>query len=336
MARVDMTIDDIDALVAKVEGAMTVDGGGEQTKKNKKKNRKKAAAAAAATASSVGEAGEVGEAGDGVIEEAADGEDDKQKAKRRRNRNKKKKAEASDSEKVTAPTVTGSVEQTNPPSVPVSLLFPDGQFPKGQEVEYTISTDGRSAKDRFGSEEKRALDRLQLDLYNEVRRAAEAHRQTRKHIREWVRPGMKMIDICEELEKTARALIGEDGLRAGLAFPTGCSINHCAAHYTPNAGDETVLGPNDVVKMDFGTHVNGRIIDCAWTMTFNPKFDPLVEAVKAATETGIREAGIDARLCDVGAAIQETMESHEIELDGQVYQVRVLIYETLSPAVNCV
>ena len=53
---------------------------------------------------------------------------------------------------------------------------------------------------------------------------------------------MTMIQICEELESTARKLINEKGLEAGLAFPTGCSINHCAAHYTPNAGDPTVLG----------------------------------------------------------------------------------------------
>lgn len=51
---------------------------------------------------------------------------------------------------------------------------------------------------------------------------------------------MTMIDICEELEKTARRLIGEDGLKAGLAFPTGCSRNHCAAHYTPNTGKEQI------------------------------------------------------------------------------------------------
>ncbi len=125
-------------------------------------------------------------------------------------------------------------------------------------------------------------------MYNEVRCAAEAHRQTRKHIQQFAKPGMRMIDICEELERTARTLIAENGLQAGLAFPTGCSANHCAAHYTPNAGDETVLGADDVIKMDFGTHINGRIIDCAWTMTFNPKFDPLVEAVKQATETGIK------------------------------------------------
>ena len=45
----------------------------------------------------------------------------------------------------------------------------------------------------------------------------------------------------------------------GLAFPTGCSLNHCAAHYTPNAGDKTVLQYDDVCKIDFGTHVNGEV-----------------------------------------------------------------------------
>jgi len=61
-----------------------------------------------------------------------------------------------------------------------------------------------------------------------------------------------------------------------------------AAHYTPNAGDYTVLGADDVMKIDFGTHINGRIIDCAFTVAFNPKFDPLLKTVKEATETGIK------------------------------------------------
>ena len=33
-------------------------------------------------------------------------------------------------------------------------------------------------------------------------------------------------------------------------------------------------------------------------------------------------AGIDARLDEIGAAIQETMESYEVELDGKTYQVK--------------
>ncbi len=77
-------------------------------------------------------------------------------------------------------------------------------------------------------------------------------------------------------------------------------------------------------KIDFGTHVNGHIIDSAWTVSFNPKYDKLLEAVKNATETGIKAAGIDVRLCDIGEAIQEVMESYEVELDGKTYQVKCI------------
>lgn len=36
--------------------------------------------------------------------------------------------------------------------------------------------------------------------------------------------------------------------------------------------------------------------------------------------TGIKHAGIDARLNEIGEVIQETMESYEVELDGKTYQ----------------
>ena len=38
--------------------------------------------------------------------------------------------------------------------------------------------------------------------------------------------------------------------------------------------------------------------------------------------TGIKTAGIDVRLCDVGEAIQEVMESYEVELDGKVHRIK--------------
>ena len=58
----------------------------------------------------------------------------------------------------------------------------------------------------------------------------------------------------------------------------------------------------------------GRIIDCAYTVAFDPTFDPLLEAVKEATNAGIAAAGIDVYLNEVGEIIQEVMESHEITL----------------------
>ncbi|CAG8465954.1 10661_t:CDS:10 [Cetraspora pellucida] len=192
------------------------------------------------------------------------------------------------------------IQQTEPPSIPVSKFFPDAKYPEGEICEY---------KNEMTNEEKRYLDRMRYDDYNDLRRAAEVHRQVRKYAQKVIKPGMTMIEICEMIENGTRTLVEENGLEAGIGFPTGCSLNNCAAHYTPNSGDPTVLQYDDVCKIDFGTHVNGRIVDCAFTLTFNPVYDPLKAAVKDATNTGVREAGIDVRLNDIGAAIQEALKT---------------------------
>ena len=63
--------------------------------------------------------------------------------------------------------------------------------------------------------------------------------------------------MCTELEDMNRMLVEEAGINAGPGFPTGCSVNHVAAHYTPNNGDHTVLNHGDVMSVDFGTQING-------------------------------------------------------------------------------
>ena len=182
----------------------------------------------------------------------------------------------------------------------------------------------RSQLWRETSAEKRELERLQWGMLNEVRQAAEVHRQVRGYMRTVAKPGVLMSDLCTQLEDMVRTLIDERGLDAGIAFPTGCSLNYVAAHWTPNAGDKTVLQYDDVMKLDFGTQIGGRIIDSAFTVAFNPRYDPLLRAVKEATDAGIAATGVDVRLCDVGAAVQEVMESYEVELDGKVYQVKAV------------
>lgn len=151
-----------------------------------------------------------GDDDDDAAPASGDGTEAAKKKKKKKNKNKNKgKADKK------------AGGQTHPPSVPIAELFPDGNFPEGEIQKHPIFTDDRKAPDRFTSEEKRALDRLHLDIYKELRLAAEAHRQTRQYIQNWVKPGMTMIEICEELENTARKLIAENGLEAGLAFPTG-------------------------------------------------------------------------------------------------------------------
>ena len=53
-----------------------------------------------------------------------------------------------------------------------------------------------TAMNRMTSEEKRALDLAQTDFLRDLRQAAEAHRQTRKYVQSWLKPGLKMFDIA--------------------------------------------------------------------------------------------------------------------------------------------
>jgi methionyl aminopeptidase len=238
--------------------------------------------------------------------------------KRKKRKNKKKKKKGGQAEPVDG---GPPPEQTDPPSVPVARYFPSGTFPAGELQDYVDANAFRTS-----SAEMRERERIEEDLYNTVREAAEVHRRVRKYMRPYIKPGVKLIDMCERLENANRAMVGAaDGdLSRGIAFPTGCSLNHVAAHWTPNKGDATVLSKDDVMKVDFGTQINGRIIDCAWTVHFNDRYDPLVNAVRDATNAGIAAAGVDARLCDIGEAVQEVMEAGEVELDGKAYPVKAI------------
>lgn len=235
------------------------------------------------------------------------------KKKKKKNKKKKKKAGANPS------------TQTSPPRVEITKLFPNGNFPEGEIEEYRDENLYRTT-----NEEKRHLDRMNQDFLAEYRKGAEVHRQVRQWAQKSIKPGQTLTEIAEGIEDSVRALTGHQGLEqgdamvAGMGFPTGLSINHCAAHYTPNAGNKVVLQQSDVMKVDFGVHFNGRIVDSAFTLAFEPQFDELLAAVKAATNEGVKQAGIDVRMSDIGAAIQEVMESYECEINGETFPVRCI------------
>eukprot|EP01107_Rhizomastix_libera_P018649 TRINITY_DN990_c0_g1_i4.p1 TRINITY_DN990_c0_g1~~TRINITY_DN990_c0_g1_i4.p1 ORF type:complete len:321 (+),score=85.47 TRINITY_DN990_c0_g1_i4:489-1451(+) len=165
---------------------------------------------------------------------------------------------------------------------------------------------------------------MQEGTYEMYRHAAEVHRQVRTWARSWIKPGMKMLDIADRIENKVRNLLGsnKDSPQSGMAFPCGLSTNYIAAHWAPNVGDTTILQEGDVLKVDIGEHIGGRLIDSAFTMSWDPKYDNLLAASKEATLAGVKAAGIDVRLCDIGAVIQEVIESYEIELNGKTIPIK--------------
>jgi len=325
------------------EAGETTPTGTSSSGKKKRRKKKGKASAGDETAQTEGNGVEESKGEEAAAEEADEGEEgeeggDGEGSKKKKRKRKKKKggsggagAGSGGSGKVPSKDppfrgVAGKTDyyvaygQTEPPSIPVADLFAGKELPKGEIEDHP----GDFNRFRTTDAEKRALDRASEETYQSLRLASEVHRQVRAYAQSIVKPGMRLIDFCESLEEMNRRLVQENGLQAGIGFPTGVSLNNVAAHYTPNNGDFTTLEYDDVMKVDFGTQIDGRIIDCAFTVAFDPKYDPLLEAVKEATNTGIKTAGIDVRLCDIGEAIQEVMESHEIELDGKTYQVKCI------------
>ncbi|KAL6932842.1 related to Methionine aminopeptidase 2 [Hanseniaspora guilliermondii] len=228
---------------------------------------------------------------------------------------------------------------------PIHEFFPKGtKFPEGKWLNYDPSYyyEGDNNLDRTTKLEERYNKSLaeHEQEWDDMRQAAEIHRRVRQNIQKKITVGMKLIDIVNNLEDNTRKFTSTTDITqqkntyrdGGIGFPTGISINEVAAHYTPNRGDNTVLQYNDIMKLDFGVHINGNIIDSAWTTIMpdkqtktseNNPYQSLLKAVRDATDTGIKAAGIDVRLCDIGEQIQEVMESYEVDLgNGEVLPVK--------------
>jgi methionyl aminopeptidase len=163
------------------------------------------------------------------------------------------------------------------------------------------------------------------DVIASLELAASIHKEVRRFLQPYLRPNIKLIDIAKLIEtKTIELSNQSKSINKGIGFPVGLAVNECAAHWHPTSKDNRILTKNDIIKIDYGTEVNGWIIDSAFTICFDPKYDVLMEAVKDATYTGIKNINIDVDIGDWGKQIQEIMESYEINLNGKMCPIKAI------------
>lgn len=137
-----------------------------------------------------------------------------------------------------------------------------------------------------------------LKHYLEAARVAVS---VRSFAEEFVKPGMSLLDIAEKIE----AEITEQG--GAPAFPCNLSLNEEAAHDTPLIGDTRTLSESDVLKVDFGVHVKGHIVDQAFTVNFDNQHAKLIEAAEEALQDALSVMRAGANVHQVGAAIQDAI-----------------------------
>lgn len=144
---------------------------------------------------------------------------------------------------------------------------------------------------------------LPSDAVEKLVKAGEIAKRVREESVRLVKPGARLIDIAEAVEKRIRELGGEP------AFPVNIGINDIAAHYTPVPGDSSVIPDGSVVKIDIGVHVDGYIADTAITIALNPALEPLLEACRRALEKALEVVKPGVRLGEVGRVVEETITS---------------------------
>ena len=166
----------------------------------------------------------------------------------------------------------------------------------------------------------------EYDVIGSLTLGGEIHKGVRQFLQPYLKPGIKLVDIAKLIELKTQELTlkipNSKPINKGIGFPVSLAVNDCAAHYHPSSNSEQVLDESDIIKIDFGVEVNRWIIDSAFSVYFDSKFDNLADAVKDATYTGLKNIGVDVSISDWGAQIQEVMESYEIKLDGKIHSIK--------------
>lgn len=124
-------------------------------------------------------------------------------------------------------------------------------------------------------------------------------REVRKEIesRDWRR--RPYLEICEFVEDEIKRRGGE------LAFPVNICADQSAAHYTAEIDDGKIVAENALLKVDFGTHIDGYITDTSITLCYNDALLDMTEATRAALNEAIKAATVGTKTGDIGKIVEE-------------------------------
>lgn len=139
---------------------------------------------------------------------------------------------------------------------------------------------------------------------DKLRRSGFISATAREHGRKLIRAGARIEAIAREVETVIHDMGGKP------AFPAQLSRNHIAAHYCSPPDDPTVLQPDDIVKLDLGTQVDGYVTDNAVTVDLRDGDGSLlVAASRMALDNAIAVMGPGASITEIGRQIESTVKA---------------------------
>ena len=116
-----------------------------------------------------------------------------------------------------------------------------------------------------------------------------------------IKTDINVKNIVEKIEEKIFELNGRP------AFPVQISINEVAAHFIPLT-DDLRFKKGDLVKLDVGVEVNGKIGDSALSVDLGNNKD-LIKASEKALEEAIKIVKVNVKINKIGEVIEEVIKN---------------------------
>ena len=128
-----------------------------------------------------------------------------------------------------------------------------------------------------------------------LKKAGNIANEVKKYLKPEIKIGASVLSLIEAAESKIVELNGN------WAFPVNISINNTAAHYTsPIKDDGLSINEGDIVKVDLGVHIEGFIVDTAFSVSFsdNPLLENIIQATEVACEAAknMAKPGVNTRV----------------------------------------
>lgn len=143
-----------------------------------------------------------------------------------------------------------------------------------------------------------------MDIFDNYVKAGKIASQVREYARIQDHTGKTLSEICNDIEREIFKKGGEP------AFPVNVSLNDIAAHYTAVPNDTITVKNTDVIKIDVGVHIDGYIADTAVTVSYDNKYQNLIDTAERALDEAICIARSNTRVSDIGRIIESTITKY--------------------------
>ncbi|MFX1478814.1 MAG: type II methionyl aminopeptidase [Promethearchaeota archaeon] len=147
--------------------------------------------------------------------------------------------------------------------------------------------------------EKEEEEKIKIES---LRKAGKIAQEVKKYLRQKIKVGTRALELVSTTEAKIEELDGK------CAFPVNFCINNIAAHYTsPLKDDDLIVNEGDIVKIDLGVHIEGYIVDTAFTVSYNDdeSLENLIQSTEVALDAGKMMAKPKINTKDIGQKIED-------------------------------